>query len=164
MTKRLENPEKRVEPNERSLVSMTKRLENPEKRAEHNRYVLQKYKSDKGNFISVTIDYFFQISEGPTYVCSCCGCLHFRKNVVILTRARLDSMGNQTFIDQVCYVSLLIHIFQFHREILILYSFILSMVTCALRVMNLKMTSVLNPFNFSAYLIEILLGLVLSFS
>ena len=106
MTKRLENPEKRAEQNIRSLVSMTKRLENPEKRAEHNRYVLQKYKSGKGNFISVTVDYFFQISEGPTYVCSCCGCLHFRKSVVILTRARLDSMGDQTIIDQVCYLSL----------------------------------------------------------
>ena len=106
MTKRLENPEKRAEQNLRSLVSMTKRLENPEKRAEHNRYVLQKYKSGKGNFISVTVDYFFQISEGPTYVCSCCGCLHFRKSVVILTRARLDSMGDQTIIDQVCYLSL----------------------------------------------------------
>ena len=106
MTKRLENPEKRAEQNVRNLASMTKRLENPEKRAEHNRYVLQKYKSGKGNFISVTVDYFFQISEGPTYVCSCCGCLHFRKSVVILTRARLDSMGDQTIIDQVCYLSL----------------------------------------------------------
>ena len=106
MTKRLENPEKRAEQNVRNLASMTKRMENTEKRAEHNRYVLQKYKSGKGNFISVTVDYFFQISEGPTYVCSCCGCLHFRKSVVILTRARLDSMGDQTIIDQVCYLSL----------------------------------------------------------
>ena len=56
--------------------------------------------------ISVTIDYFFQFSEGPTCVCSCCGCLHFRKSVVILTRARLDYMGDQTIIDQVCYLSL----------------------------------------------------------
>ena len=85
---------------------MTKRIENPAKRAEHNRYVLQKYKSGKGDFISVTNDYFFQISEGPTYVCSCCGCLHFVKSVIILTRARLDPMGDQTIIDQVCYFSL----------------------------------------------------------
>ena len=106
MTKRMENPEKRPELNKRSLVSMTKRMENPEKRAEHNIYVLQKYKSGKGNFISVTVDYFFQISEGPTYVCSCCGCLHFRKSVVILTRARLDSMDDQTIIELVCYLSL----------------------------------------------------------
>ena len=106
MTKRMEDPEKRAEQNVRNLVSMTKRMEDPEKRAEHNRYVLQKYKSGKGDFISVTIDYFFQISEGPTCVCSCCGCLHFRKSIVILTRARLDSMGDQTFIDQVCYLTL----------------------------------------------------------
>ena len=59
MTKRLENPEKRAEQNIRSLVSMTKRLENPEKRAEHNRYVLQKYKSGKGDFFSVTVDFKF---------------------------------------------------------------------------------------------------------
>ena len=85
MTKRLESPAKRAEQNARSLVSMTKRMENPEKRAEQNRYVLQKYKSCKSDFLSVTTDYFFQISEGPTYVCSCCECLHFRKSAVILT-------------------------------------------------------------------------------
>ena len=34
------------------------------------------------------------------------GFLHFRKSVVILTRARLNSMGDQTIIDQVCYLSL----------------------------------------------------------
>ena len=106
MKKRMEDPEKRGEQNVRNLVTMTKRMEDPEKRGEHNRYVLQKYKSGKGDFISVTIDYFFQISEGPTCVFSCCGCLHFRKSVVILTRARLDSMGDQTFIDQVCYLTL----------------------------------------------------------
>ena len=94
MTKRMENPDKRAEQNVRSLVSVTNRMENPEKRAEHNRYVLQKYKNGKGDFISVTIDYFFQISEGPTCVCSCCGCLHFRKSV----ESRLDSMGDQTII------------------------------------------------------------------
>ena len=66
MTKTLDNPEKRAEQNIRSLVSMIKRLENPEKRAEHNGYALQKYKSGKRNFISVTFYYFFHISEGPT--------------------------------------------------------------------------------------------------
>ena len=106
MTKRLENSEKRAEQSVRNLVSMTKRMKNFAKRAEHNRYVLQKYKSYKGNFIFVTIDYFLQISVDPTYVCSCCGCLHFWKSVVILTRARLDSMGDQTIIDQGCYLSL----------------------------------------------------------
>ena len=85
---------------------MTKRQENSEKRAEHNRYVLQKYNSDKGNFLCVTINYFLHISEGPTYVCSCCGCLHFRKSVVFLTRARLDFIGDLTIVDQVCYLSL----------------------------------------------------------
>ena len=81
MTKKLKNPEKRAEQSVRNLVSMTKRMKNSAKRAEHNRYVLHKYKSCKGDFISVTIDYFFQISVGSTYVCSCCGCLHFREKV-----------------------------------------------------------------------------------
>ena len=106
LTKRLENPAKRAEHNSRSFVSMTKRMEHPEKCAEQNRYVLQKYKSCKGDFLFVTIDYFFQIYEGPTCVYFCCSCLYFRKSVVILTRARLDSMGDQTIIDQVCYLSL----------------------------------------------------------
>ena len=116
MTKRMENPEKSAEHNVRSLISITKRMENPAKRAEHNKYVLQNYKSGNGDCISVKIDYFFQISEGPTCVCSCCGGLHFRKSVVILTRARLDLMGDQTFIVQVCYLSLWIHIFNYHTK------------------------------------------------
>ena len=81
-------------------------MENPKKSTEPNRYLLQKYKSGNGDYISVTINYCFQISEGPICVCSCCGCFHFRKSVVILTRARLDSIGDQTIIDQVCYLSL----------------------------------------------------------
>ena len=59
MTKRLKDPDNRSEQNVRCLASMTKRLENPKKRAEHNRYVLQKYKSDKGKFLSVTISFKF---------------------------------------------------------------------------------------------------------
>ena len=91
MTKKLKDPENRAEQNARYLISMTKRLQNHENRAEHN---VQR------------IDYFLQISEGSTYVCYCCGCLHFRKSVVILIRARLDSIGDQTIIDQVCCLSL----------------------------------------------------------
>ena len=57
---------------------------------------------NKGDVEPITLNYFFQISQGPTFVCSCCGCLHFRRSVVILTRARLDSEYSPTFINQVC--------------------------------------------------------------
>ena len=99
---RLANPSIRAEHNKRQ----SDRLANPSIRNKHNRLVLEKYKTSRRNVNSVSLHYFSQISEGPTYVCSCCGCLHFRKSVVILTRARLDSMGDQTIIDQVCYLSL----------------------------------------------------------
>ena len=102
ITKRLKYPKNRDEHNKRQ----SDRLANPSIRNKHNRLVLEKYKTSRRNVNSVSLHYFSKISEGPTYVCSCCGCLHFRKSVVILTRARLDSMGDQTIIDQVCYLSL----------------------------------------------------------
>ena len=44
-----------------------------------------------------------RVDDGPTFVCCCCGCLHFRRSVVVLTKTRLDSMSDTTFINQVCY-------------------------------------------------------------
>ena len=121
MTERLKGPDKRAEYNKQHLQAMTERLKDPDKRAKHNKrksdklkdssirdkhnsYVQEKYRVNKGDVEPITINYFFQISQGPTFVCSCCGCLHFRRSVVILTRARLNSMSeySPTFINQVC--------------------------------------------------------------
>ena len=121
MTERLKDPEKRAKHNTQQLQAMTERLKDPEKRAKHNKrksdklkdpsirdkhnsYVLKKYITDRASVEPTSLDYFFQISQGPTFICSCCGCLHFRRSVVILTRTRLDSMSeySPTFINQVC--------------------------------------------------------------
>ena len=121
MTERLKDPDKRAAHNIQQLQAMTERLKDPDKRAKHNKrksdklkdpsirdkhnsYVLKKYITDRASVEPTSLDYFFQISQGPTFVCSCCGCLHFRRSVVILTRARLDSMSeySPTFVNQVC--------------------------------------------------------------
>ena len=119
-TERLKDPEQRAKHNTQQLQVMTERLKDPEKRAEHNKrksdklkdssirnehnsYVREKYRANKGDVEPITLNYFFQISQGPTFVCCCCGCLHFRRSVVVLTKTRLDSMSDTTFINQVCY-------------------------------------------------------------
>ena len=120
-TERLKDPDKRAEHNIQQLQAITERLKDPGKRAKHNKrksdklkdpsirekhnsYVLKKYITDRASVEPTSLDYYFQISQGPTFICSCCGCLHFRRSVVILTRARLDSMSeySPTFINQVC--------------------------------------------------------------
>ena len=120
-TERLKDPEKRAEHNIQQLQAITERLKDPGKRAKHNKrksdklkdpsirekhnsYVFKKYITDRASVEPTSLDYFFQISQGPTFICSCCGCLHFRRSVVILTRTRLDSMSeySSTFINQVC--------------------------------------------------------------
>ena len=120
MRDRLKDPDKRAEYNMQQLQAMTERLKDPDKRAKHNKrksdklkdpsirdkhnsYVLEKYIVHKGDVEPITLNYFFQISQGPTFVCCCCGCLHFRRSVVVLTKTRLDSMSDSTFINQVCY-------------------------------------------------------------
>ena len=121
MIERLKDPEKRAKHNTQQLQAKTERLNDHEQRAKHNMQerqrlkdpssrekhnscVLKKYITDRASVEPTSLDYFFQISQGPTFVCSCCGCLHFRRSVVILTRARLDSMSeySPTFINQVC--------------------------------------------------------------
>ena len=123
MTKRLKDPEMRAEHNKQQLDVMTKRLKDPEKRAEHNtcksdrlknpdvrekhnKHVLEKYRTNREDVSSVILSYFSQISQGPTYVCSCCGCLHFRKAVVILKREKLVStnVSNSDFVKQVIII------------------------------------------------------------
>ena len=116
----MKDPEKRAKHNTQQLQAMTERLKDPKKRAEHNKrksdklkdssirnehnsYVREKYRANKGDVEPITLNYLFQISQGPTFVCCCCGCLHFRRSVVVLTKTRLDSMSDTTFINQVCY-------------------------------------------------------------
>ena len=106
ITKRLRDPEKRAEHNKQQLEAMTERLNDPAKRAEHNKHVLERYRSNREEVSSVIISYFSQISQGPTYVCSCCGCLHFRKAVVVLKKEKLVStnVSNSDFVKQVIII------------------------------------------------------------
>ena len=106
MTERLNDPEKRAEYNKQQLEAMTRRLKDPEKRAEHNKLVLERYRSNRDEVSSVILSYFSQISQGPTYVCSCCGCLHFRKAVVVLKKEKLVStnVSNSDFVKQVIII------------------------------------------------------------
>ena len=106
ITKRLKDPVKRAEYNKQQLDAMTKRLKDPENRAEHNKHVLERYRTNRKEVSSVILSYLFQISQGPTYVCSCCGCLHFRKAVVILKREKLVStnVSNSDFVKQVIII------------------------------------------------------------
>ena len=106
INERLKDPEKRAEHNKQQLDAMTDRLKDPEMRAEHNKHVLERYRTNRKEVSSVILSYFSQISQGPTYVCSCCGCLHFRKAVVILKREKLVStnVSNSDFVKQVIII------------------------------------------------------------
>ena len=109
---RLKDPEKRAGHNK----AVADRLKGPEKRDKHNKHVLEKYRTDREQVSSVIQSYFSQISQGPTYVCSCCGCLHFRKTVVILKREKLVStkLSNSDFVKQVfIFFTLNIYIISF---------------------------------------------------
>ena len=134
MTERLKNPAKRAEHNKQQLEAMTERLKDPLKRAQHktcqsdrlknpdvrekhNEHVLERYKTNREDVSSVILSYFSQISQVPKYVCSCCGCLHFRKAVVILKREKLVSknVSNLDFVEQ---VMIIFHIDIYYSEIL----------------------------------------------
>ena len=80
---------------------MTERFKDPDVREKHNKQVLEKYRTNREE--AVIESYLSQISKGPTYVCSCCGCFHFRKTVVILKREKLVSTNesNPDFVKQV---------------------------------------------------------------
>ena len=106
ITERLKDPVKRAEHNKQQLKALTKRLKDPEMRAEHNKHVLERYRTNREDVSSVILSYFSQISQGPTYVCSCCGCLHFRKAVVVLKREKLVStnVSNSDFVKQVIII------------------------------------------------------------
>ena len=99
VAERLQDPEKRAKHNN----AVAERLKDPDVHEKHNKHVLEKYITNRDEVSSVIQSYFSQISQGPTYVCSCCGCLHFRKTVVILNREKLVStnLSNSDFVKQV---------------------------------------------------------------
>ena len=79
------------------------KLEDPVEQAKESKRQLKKYMTKREQLSSIILIYRTQISEGPTFVCSCCGCLHFRRCVVILKRDD-HGFGNQfsqDFLDQV---------------------------------------------------------------
>ena len=63
----------------------------------------EKRSADKLNPDSIYSDYLRQIKQGPTNVCTCCGCLYFRKTVILLNRERigLNNPSSKDFF-QVC--------------------------------------------------------------
>ena len=99
VAERLKDSEKRAKHNN----AVAERLKDPDVREKHNKHVLEKYRTNRDEVSSVIQSYFSQISQGPTYVCSCCGCLHFRKTVVMLNREKLVStnVSNPDFFKQV---------------------------------------------------------------
>ena len=60
---------------------------------------LDRYRAMRGELKSVVLKHLSEIAEGPTFVCSCCGCLHFRKTVVILKREKLSLTNVSTQIS-----------------------------------------------------------------
>ena len=105
MTDKLKDPAERAKYNERQLKLVTdKRIDSKEK-MRHNLAELDRYRTMRGALKSVILKYLSEIAEGPTFVCSCCGCLHFRKTVVILKREKLVSTNvcKHDFVKQVTY-------------------------------------------------------------
>ena len=99
VAERLKDPERHAEHN----AAVAERLKDPDVHEKHNKHVLEKYRTNRVEVSSVSQSYFSQISQGPTYVCSCCGCLHFRKTVAILKREKNVStnLSNSDFIKKV---------------------------------------------------------------
>ena len=84
-------------------ILLSKEAEGSCKREEHIFCQMEIYRARSGDLNASIRKYQSQILEGPTYVCSCCGCLHFRRSVVILKSKDTGSWNhcNQEFLDQV---------------------------------------------------------------
>ena len=63
---------------------MIQKRKDPVEGKKYNTAQLEMYITKQGNLASIILKYQFEISQGPTCVCSCCGSLHFRKSVVVL--------------------------------------------------------------------------------
>ena len=82
----------------------------------HNLVELDRYRTMRAELKSVILKYLSEIPEGTTFVSSCCGCLHFRKIVLILNREKLVSTNvcKHDFVKQVILysINIIINIFQ----------------------------------------------------
>ena len=93
----------RAKYNERQLKLVTEKRIDSKEKMRHNLAELERYRTMRGELKSVILKYLFEIAEGPTFFCSCCGCLHYRKTVVILKREKLVStiVCKHDFVKQV---------------------------------------------------------------
>ena len=98
VTERLKDPEKRAMNNN----AVANSLKDPEVREKHNKHVLEKYRTNREEVSSVIQSYFAQISQGPTYVCSCCGCSISGKQLLFLREKLVSTnLSNSDFVKQV---------------------------------------------------------------
>ena len=100
---KLKDPTERAKYNERQLKLVTEKRRDSKEKMRHNLAELNRYRTMQSALKSVILKYLSEIAEGPTFVCSCCGCLHFRKTVVILKREKLVSTNEckHDFVKQV---------------------------------------------------------------
>ena len=100
---KVKDPAERAKHNERQLKLVTEKRIDSKEKMRHNLAELERYRTMRGELKSVILKYISEIDEGPTFVCSCCGCLHFRKTVVILKREKLVSTNvcKHDFVKQV---------------------------------------------------------------
>ena len=81
ISNKLSDPAERAKYNERQLKLVTAKRVDSKEKMKHNLAELDRYRTMQGALKSVILKYLSEIAEGPTFVCSCCGCLHFRKTV-----------------------------------------------------------------------------------
>ena len=117
---KLNDPAERAKHNERQLKLVTEKRIDSKEKIKHNLAELDRYKIMRGALKSVILKYLSEIAEGPTFVCSCCGCLHSRKTVVILKREKLVSTNvcKHDFVKQVIILSsivIIINIFKYNK-------------------------------------------------
>ena len=83
---KLKDPAERAKHNERQLKLVTEKRMDSNEKMKQNLAELDRYRTMQSALKSVILKCLSEIAEGPTFVCYCCGCLHFRKTVVILKR------------------------------------------------------------------------------
>ena len=103
---KLRNPAERLKYNERQLKLVTEKRIDSKEKMKQNLAELERYITMRGELKSVILKYLCEIAEGPTFVCSCCGCLHFRRTVVVLNREKLVStnVSNPDLVKQVIII------------------------------------------------------------
>ena len=92
-------------------LKMRNKRKNKDFRAKNNVRDLGRYKSMKGNLSCLILEFRIEISQGPTNVCSCCGCLHFKRSVVLLKREKLTNKFTQEFVNKVRFLHYVCYVF-----------------------------------------------------